>query len=96
MNSIDRGVLDSIKRRGKRKDAMVACPQFFVPGLKVSFGRFNKTPEPHIDEIGSSTIKSVNEVTKVLHFDALPEIVRVGDLILLNNEVPPREVFING
>jgi hypothetical protein len=78
-------VLDSVTKRGKRKDAVVNNPSFFVPGMKVDFMRRNEAPDKGFHVIGTATIEDVNAGDKVVRFDALPAGVRVDDLITLHS-----------
>src|ERR1035437_462263 len=83
--------LDSVTCRGKRKDAKVNNPSFFVAGMIVDFLRENVLPGKGFRVVGTATIESVNITDKVLKFDALPKDVRVTDLVCLHsNTVWPR------
>ena len=78
-------VLDTVRRRGKRKDAMVNNPSFFVVGMMVDFLRRDVLPGKGFRVVGTAKIESVNIVDKVLKFDALPKDVRVTDLVSLHS-----------
>jgi hypothetical protein len=78
-------VLDSVTKRGKRKDAVINNPSLFVPGMKVDFMRRNEAPDNGFHVIGTATIEDVNTGDKALKFDALPVGVRVDDLITLHS-----------
>lgn len=90
------GVIDVVHRRGKRKDAIVSCPNFFVPGLTVEFARFRVKPERGYDVIGEATVELIDERHKFVKFNLLPEGVKVGDVILINSSIVPKEVLIHG
>ena len=89
------GILDTVVLCGKRKDAIVACPQFFLPEAKVRFGRFRELPDCGYDDLGNATVETVDLKTKIVKFDALPTGVRVGDVIMLYGDYFDHEVVCN-
>ena len=82
-------IIDTVGRRGKRKDAMVGCPASFAAGTRVQFGRYDKKAKPSFTYLGSATVEQVDLSTKVVKFDALPANVKPGDFIMLASSTIP-------